>query len=56
MDRQQIGVKLAIDGLNLPFKIEGFQDRPLCLMVIEQTYIIVYGAADASTSICYKSS
>ncbi len=27
MDRQQIGVKLAIDGLNLPFKIEGFQDR-----------------------------
>ena len=27
MDRQQIGVKLAIDGLNLPFKIDGFQDR-----------------------------
>lgn len=27
MDRQQIGVKLTIDGLNLPFKIEGFQDR-----------------------------
>lgn len=27
MDRQQIGVKLAIDGLNLPFKIDGFQSR-----------------------------
>ncbi len=27
MDRQQIGVKLTIDGLNLPFKIDGFQDR-----------------------------
>ena len=27
MDRQQIGVKLAIDGLNLLFKIDGFQDR-----------------------------
>jgi uncharacterized protein YwgA len=27
MDRQQIGVKLAIDGLNLPFKIDGFMDR-----------------------------
>ena len=27
MDRQQIGVKLAIDGLNLPFRIDGFADR-----------------------------
>ena len=27
MDRQQIGVKLTIDGLNLPFKIDGFMDR-----------------------------
>ena len=27
MDQQQIGVKLTIDGLNLPFKIDGFQDR-----------------------------
>lgn len=27
MDRQQIGVKLTIDGLNLPFKIDGFQSR-----------------------------
>lgn len=27
MDRQQIGVKLTIDGLNLPFKINSFQDR-----------------------------
>ncbi len=27
MDRQQIGVKLTIDGLGLPFKINIFQDR-----------------------------
>jgi uncharacterized protein YwgA len=27
MDRQQIGVKLAIDGLKLSFKIDSFQDR-----------------------------
>jgi uncharacterized protein YwgA len=27
MDRQQIGVKLAIDGLGLEFKIDGFGDR-----------------------------
>jgi hypothetical protein len=27
MDRQQIGVKLAIDGLGLQFKIDGFEDR-----------------------------
>jgi uncharacterized protein YwgA len=27
MDRQQIGVKLAIDGLGLPFQITTFQDR-----------------------------
>jgi uncharacterized protein YwgA len=27
MDRQQIGVKLAVDGLNLPFKIDYFMDR-----------------------------
>jgi len=27
MDRQQIGVKLTIDGLNLPFKINSFEDR-----------------------------
>jgi len=27
MDRQQIGVKLAVDGLGLPFKIDGFMDR-----------------------------
>ncbi|MHC4559347.1 MAG: hypothetical protein ACYTFW_22805 [Planctomycetota bacterium] len=27
MDRQQIGVKLAIDGLKLPFRINGFRDR-----------------------------
>jgi len=27
MDRQQIGVKLTIDGLNLPFKIDSFEDR-----------------------------
>lgn len=27
MDRQQIGVKLAIDGLKLPFKIDTFMDR-----------------------------
>ena len=27
MDRQQIGVKLTIDGLNLPFKIDSFVDR-----------------------------
>lgn len=27
MDRQQIGVKLTIDGLKLPFKINSFEDR-----------------------------
>jgi uncharacterized protein YwgA len=27
MDRQQIGVKLTIDALKLPFQIDGFQDR-----------------------------
>ena len=27
MDRQQIGVKLTIDGLNLPFKVDIFEDR-----------------------------
>ena len=27
MDRQQIGVKLAIDSLDLPFKVKTFQDR-----------------------------
>jgi len=27
MDRQQIGVKLTIDGLGLDFKINSFQDR-----------------------------
>ena len=27
MDRQQIGVKLAIDGLKLPFVIDTFMDR-----------------------------
>jgi uncharacterized protein YwgA len=27
MDRQQIGVKLAVDGLGLPFKIDYFMDR-----------------------------
>ncbi len=27
MDRQQIGVKLTIDALGLPFQIGGFQDR-----------------------------
>lgn len=27
MDKQQIGVKLAMDGLKPPFKINGFEDR-----------------------------
>ena len=27
MDRQQIGVKLTVDGLNLPFKTDYFTDR-----------------------------
>ncbi len=27
MDRQQISVKLTIDGLKLPFKIDSFEDR-----------------------------
>ena len=27
MDRQQIGVKLAVDGLGLKFKIDTFMDR-----------------------------
>ncbi|MHC4111256.1 MAG: hypothetical protein ACYSUY_09275 [Planctomycetota bacterium] len=27
MDRQQIGLKLTVDGLNLPFQISTFEDR-----------------------------
>jgi uncharacterized protein YwgA len=27
MDRQQIGLKLTVDGLNLPFQINTFEDR-----------------------------
>ncbi len=27
MDRQQIGVKLTMDGLKLPFKVDSFEDR-----------------------------
>jgi len=27
MDRQQIGLKLTVDGLNLPFQIDTFEDR-----------------------------
>ena len=27
MDRQQIALKLAVDGLELPFEINSFEDR-----------------------------
>lgn len=34
MDRQQIGVKLDIDGLNLPFKTDDFIDRLIMQKVV----------------------
>ena len=46
MDRKQIGVKLAIDGLNLLFKIYGFQDR----LIMQKS---VYLAQAAGVNLCY---
>ena len=46
MDRQQIGVKLAIDGLELPFKIDSFMDR----LIMQKT---VYLAQAAGVNLGY---
>ena len=48
MDRQQIGVKLAIDGLELPFKIDTFMDR----LIMQKT---VYLAQAAGVNLGYNS-
>ena len=46
MDRQQISVKLTIDGLSLPFQIDGFQDR----LIMQKA---VYLAQAAGVSLGY---
>jgi uncharacterized protein YwgA len=46
MDRQQIGVKLAIDGLGLKFKVDTFMDR----LIIQKT---VYLAQAAGVNLGY---
>ncbi len=46
MDRQQIGVKLTIDGLGLEFKIDGFEDR----LILQKT---VYLAQTAGVNLGY---
>jgi uncharacterized protein YwgA len=46
MDRQQIGVKLTIDALKLPFKIDGFMDR----LITQKT---VYLAQAAGVNLGY---
>ena len=46
MDRQQIGVKLTVDGLNLPFKIDFFMDR----LIMQKT---VYLAQAAEVNLGY---
>ncbi len=46
MDRQQIGVKLAVDGLELPFKIDTFMDR----LIMQKT---VYLAQAAGVNLGY---
>ncbi len=40
MDRQQISVKLAIDSLELPFKIDSFQDR----LIMQKTVYLAQAA------------
>ena len=46
MDRQQIGVKLAIDGLGLPFLVGTFRDR----LIMQKT---VYLAQEAGVNLGY---
>jgi uncharacterized protein YwgA len=46
MDRQQIGVKLTIDGLGLPFKINSFKDR----LIMQKS---VYLAQNAGVNLGY---
>jgi uncharacterized protein YwgA len=46
MDRQQIGVKLAIDGLGLKFKVDTFMDR----LIMQKT---VYLAQAAGVNLGY---
>jgi uncharacterized protein YwgA len=46
MDRQQIGLKLAIDALGLPFQISSFQDR----LILQKS---VYLAQAASVDLGY---
>jgi len=46
MDRQQIGVKLTVDGLNLPFNIDFFMDR----LIMQKT---VYLAQAAGVNLGY---
>jgi len=46
VDRQQISVKLTIDGLSLPFQIDGFQDR----LIMQKA---VYLAQAAGVSLGY---
>jgi len=46
MDRQQIGVKLTVDGLNLPFNIDYFMDR----LIMQKT---VYLAQAAGVNLGY---
>jgi len=48
MDRQQIGVKLTIDSLKLPFKIDSFEDR-----LILQKAIYLAQAADVHLGYYY---
>ena len=40
MDRQQISVKLAIDGLKLPFKVDIFEDR----LILQKAVYLVQAA------------
>jgi len=46
MDRQQIGVKLTIDGLKLPFQINTFEDR----LILQKA---VYIAQSAGVNLGY---
>lgn len=46
MDRQQIGLKLTVDGLNLPFQISTFEDR----LILQKT---VYLAQAAGVNLGY---
>ena len=46
MDRQQIGVKLTIDGLGLDFKINSFQDR---LIMQKAVYLVPFPVTEFRT-------